>query len=114
MQVQINTDRNITGDEELAAKVETTLTNILERFTDRITRLEVHLGDENSHKSGADDKRCMIEARLKRLQPVAASHQAPTIDLAVTGAAEKLKRAIDSIVGRLGEKRKTVAIKESE
>jgi hypothetical protein len=56
----------------------------------------------------------MIEARLKRLQPVAASHQAPTIDLAVTGAAEKLKRAIDSIVGRLGEKRKTMAIKEPE
>jgi ribosome-associated translation inhibitor RaiA len=114
MQVQINTDRNIKGHEELTQKVEITLVRALDRFTDRITRLEVHLGDENSHKSGADDKRCMIEARLKRLQPIAATHQAPTIDLAVAGAAEKVKRALESTIGRLSNKRKAAAIKEPE
>ena len=114
MQVQINTDRNSKGPEELAQKVESALVSSLDRFTDRITRLEVHLGDENSHKSGADDKRCMIEARLKKLQPIAATHLAPTIDLAVAGAAEKLKRALESTIGRLSDKRKATTIKEPE
>lgn len=115
MQVQINTDRHIVGDEQLAREVETALVKALDRFTDQITRLEVHLGDENSnHKSGADDKRCMIEARLRGLQPIAATHQAPTIDLAVAGAAEKLKRALDSTLGRLSDKRARPATKSSE
>ena len=36
-----------------------------ERFSAHITRVEVHLGDENAGKRGSDDKRCMMEARLE-------------------------------------------------
>lgn len=101
MQIQINTDRNIEGREALALRVEAVVRGVLERFGDRITRVEVHLGDENAHKPGADDKRCLMEARAAGLQPIAVSHHAPAIELAVDGAAEKLARSLDSVLGRL-------------
>ena len=78
MQVQLNTDRQITVDDQLAHQVEAALEGALSRFSDQITRVEVHLSDENSHKGG-DDKRCMLEARLAGLEPMAVSHQAATL-----------------------------------
>jgi hypothetical protein len=78
MQVQLNTDRQITVDDELTHQVEAVVESVLGRFADRITRVEVHLSDENSHKGG-DDKRCMLEARLAGLEPMAVSHQAATL-----------------------------------
>jgi ribosome-associated translation inhibitor RaiA len=73
----------------------------LSRFSDRITRVEVHLSDQNSDKSGQDDKRCMMEARIEGRQPTAVTHQAATLDDAVDGAADKLKRSIESTLERL-------------
>jgi hypothetical protein len=67
--------------------------------------VEVHLSDENSDKkSGVDDMRCLLEARLAGLQPIAVSHEAATLQGAVHGAAEKLKRSLDSTLGRLGDR----------
>jgi hypothetical protein len=43
----------------------------------------------------------MMEARLGGLQPIAVSHQAPTVREAMEAAAEKLERAIDRTLGRL-------------
>jgi ribosome-associated translation inhibitor RaiA len=73
----------------------------LSRFSDRITRVEVHLSDENSDKKrGNDDMRCMMEARLEKRQPIAVTHQAATLDQAVDGAADKLNKMIESALGR--------------
>ena len=47
MQVQINSDRNIHADERLAEFVRDTLNHKLQRFADHLTRIEVHLSDEN-------------------------------------------------------------------
>lgn len=106
MQIQVNTDRNIDGHETLTTHVSTVVVSALSRFSDRITRVEVHLSDENSdQKHGGDDKRCMIEARLEGRQPIAATHVATTVDFAVDGAAAKLCRLIESSVGRLREHR---------
>jgi ribosome-associated translation inhibitor RaiA len=102
MLIQVNTDRNIEGDIALAQQVEAVVRGTLDRFSDQITRVEIHLSDENSDKkSGSDDKRCRLEARLAGHRPIAVSHQAATLELAVDGAAEKLKRSLDSTVGRL-------------
>jgi uncharacterized protein (UPF0335 family) len=103
MQVQFNSDKNIAGVDARTAELESVLTDQLDRFSERITRLEVHLSDVNSHKSGQDDKRCMLEARLAGRDPVVVTHNAATIEEAVNGAAGKLKRALDSTLGRLGE-----------
>lgn len=105
MLIQINTDSNIEGDNALTRQVEVTVSDTLDRFSEQVTRVEVHLSDENSEgKSGAKDKRCMLEVRLAGRQPIAASDQAPTLDQAVRGAAEKMKRLLESTLGRLGDR----------
>ena len=107
MLIQINTDRNVEGDEELSSRVEETLRSSLDRFSDRLTRVEVHLGDENSDKKqGGDDKRCLLEARPSGLKPIAVSHNAPTIELAVDGAVDRFLRALDTELGKLDRQRR--------
>lgn len=101
MHIQVNTDRNIEGREELARRVKAIVEDALRRYSDRITRVEVHLSDENSDKGGEDDKRCMIEARLEGRSPTAVTHHAATVDQAVDGAADKLQRALERTLGRL-------------
>lgn len=99
MQIQLNTDNRIVGSEALAARVDRTVRPALDRFVDRVTRLEVHLNDVNGARAG-DDKRCMLEARVAGEEPVAVSHQAATFELAIDGAKEKLVRALDRVAGK--------------
>ena len=80
---------------------ETVVENTLGHLADHIARIEVHISDENSSKKGAQDKRCMMEARLEGHQPVAVTDDAETIGKAVSGAAGKLKSALDHTIGRL-------------
>ncbi len=103
MLVQINTDSSVTGGEAIAARYRQVVESALERFTDHITRVEVHLSDQNGAKGGEDDKRCVMEARLQGRQPAAVTCHAPSLDQAVDGAADKLARMIDSTLGRLRE-----------
>lgn len=105
MQIQINTDNNIEGREEFATHVKGVVESALSRFSDRLTWIEVHLSDENSDKSGQDDKRCTMEARLEGRQPTAVTHAAATLDQAVDGAADKLGRLLESALGRLRDQR---------
>lgn len=101
MQVRTNTDRNIEGSAEFTAEVESIVLDAVGRFADRITSVEVHVSDENSARGGGVDKRCVMEARVGGLPPIAVTHQAITIELALSGAADKLARSIDSTLGRL-------------
>ena len=101
MNIQINTDNHITGREELANEAKAAVEKALRRFAGQITRVEVHLGDENSHKGGEKDKRCAMEARVEGRQPVAVTHEADTITQAINGAAGKLERSLDSTLGKL-------------
>jgi ribosomal subunit interface protein len=101
MLIQINTDDNITNTDALTGHVESVVKDALDRFADQITRVEVHLSDENSDKkSGSADMRCLLEARLAGLQPISVSAEAATVAQAVDGATRKLKRSLDSTLGR--------------
>jgi ribosome-associated translation inhibitor RaiA len=101
MQIQINSENNIKISQEHIDRFKEIISAALDRYSDQITRVEAHLSDENSRKKGPDDKRCLLEARLEGLQPVAASNIASTLELAVSGAAGKLKQSLASIKGRL-------------
>jgi ribosome-associated translation inhibitor RaiA len=101
MQIQINTDHNIHGYESAAASVRATVENALRHLSTQITRVDVHLGDENAGKRGDDDKRCMMEARLEGHQPVAVTHYAATVVRAIDGAAEKMVHRLDRMLGRM-------------
>jgi ribosome-associated translation inhibitor RaiA len=109
MQVQINTDHNIEGHEALAAHVSGVVESALDRFSDQVTRVEVHLTDEVGHKNGQDDKRCVMEARLQGRQPIAVTHHAGTVHQAVDGAAVKLTRLLESTIGRLRDQESRAA-----
>lgn len=100
MKIQVNTDVHIEGRDALAARVDAAVAHALQRFQDHVTRVEVHLSDQNGDKSGQQDKRCVMEARLEGRQPIAATDEAATLDQAVRGAADKLARLIDSQLGR--------------
>ena len=104
MQIQINSGHNIEVHEALAAEISGVVEGALSRFSDHITRVEVHLSDESSDKKvGHDDMRCMMEARLERRQPIAVTHQAASLDQAINGAADKLTRLVEHTLGRLRE-----------
>ncbi|MEO5926449.1 MAG: HPF/RaiA family ribosome-associated protein [Bryobacteraceae bacterium] len=100
MHIQINTDHNIEGREALATYVREVVENALNLVSGHITRMVVHLSDENSDKSGPNDKRCVMEARLEGCQPIVITHQASTINDAVCDAADKLARLIESTLER--------------
>ncbi len=114
MQIQVNTDDNIEGRERLIGRVEAEVGATLARFSDQVTRVEVHLGDENAGKSGGADKRCRMEARPSGQQPVAVTHHAATLEEAYEGAAKKLRNLLESRFGRQHDHKGTASIRDNE
>lgn len=101
MQIQINTDKNISGDDRLTQHVEEQLRESLERFSEKITRIEAHISDQNSAAKGGEDKRCMLEARLAGLQPISVSASGEHVNETVDEAIRKLRRSLESTLGKL-------------
>lgn len=101
MKIQFNNSKNMTGIEELRASLTALISEELKRFRRKISRLEVHLSDEDGLKNGLNDKRCMIEARLEGRQPIAVTNHANTHEQAVIGAIDKLRNSLETIIGRL-------------
>jgi len=105
MQILINADHNIKGGKTLADSVRATVEDALSRFSAHITRIEVHLADENAAKSGGNDKRCVMEARLEGHPPVAVTEHAATTGQAIDGAADRLVHLLEHTLGRLHDHR---------
>lgn len=98
MLIQINTDRNIDGSAEMIAHFTGVVKEQLSRFEENITRLEVHLSDENAHRDAGSDKKCVLEARLKGKDPIVVTTTEDTIHKAVKLAAEKMFLTLDKII----------------
>jgi ribosome-associated translation inhibitor RaiA len=101
MLIQINTGNNIDGSERMSNYFSGVIESALSRFDEHITRVEAHLSDENSGKEGPDDKRCMLEVRVKGLQPIVVTHKAENLDQAVSGAADKMKNNLETTIGKI-------------
>lgn len=104
MKIQLNTDKNIQGTENLENFVSEKLSNSLKRFADHITRIEVHLSDQNADKGGPDDVHCKIEARVQGMQPVMVLSKSASKEKALDEAIKKMKAALDSILGKMKNK----------
>jgi ribosome-associated translation inhibitor RaiA len=100
MQIQINSDHTITTSEPFSNFARQLIENTLHNHKSQITRIEVHMSDENGEKSGADDKRCVLEARLAGRKPTAVTEYADTLEGAISGAADKLKHALIKILDK--------------
>ena len=105
MLTHVFSDKHIDSDKRTQDWVTATVEVTLERHLEFLTRVEVHLSDENGGKSGPKDKRCKMEARPKGHQPILVSHDADSLTQAVEGAAEKLEHALEHLFGKLRGKR---------
>ena len=105
MLTHVFSDKHIDSDKRTQDWVTATVEVTLERHLEFLTRVEVHLSDDNGGKSGPKDKRCKMEARPKGHQPILVSHDADSLTQAVEGAAEKLEHALEHLFGKLRGKR---------
>jgi len=112
MQIQVNTDDHVQGRAALTAWVEKEVMTALGRFSEHVTRVEVHLGDENAGKSGSADKRCMMEARPSGQPPLSVTHQASSLDEACRGAIRKLKGVLDGKFAKLHDHKGSESIRD--
>lgn len=112
MNIFINTANDLKSSENFHEQIRQTITDSLGSHGAHITRIEVHLSDENGGKFGIDDKRCLLEARIERMKPLAVSHHAGNLLLAVEGATDKLNKSIEHIVGRRQSQRDHKSVSE--
>lgn len=101
MIIQINTDKTIIGDKKAMDYFTSQISDALSRFNNYITRIEIHLKDLNGKKDGFNDISCLLEARIKGSSPIAVSSQADTIELAISAAINKIKSALNSLLGKI-------------
>ena len=101
MEILINTDNNIEGTAEMIAYFKTSIAENFDRFSNHLTRIEVKISDQNGDKSVGNDKKCVMEARLKGMQPTVVTSHSPTVEKSIKEASDKLKTALDTVMGRL-------------
>ncbi|WP_320816092.1 HPF/RaiA family ribosome-associated protein [Flavobacterium sp.] len=101
MIVQINTDKNIEGYSRMNEFFSGEIKKELARFDNKVTRAEVHLGDENGDKFGKNDKRCLIEVRVEGKSPIAVTTHADSIEKAFSEGIVKIKRSLDNTLEKM-------------
>ena len=106
MKIQFNTDKTIRGEERYQYHFTSVIEETLKRFRHTITRIEIHLSDQNGTKDGSNDTLCLLEARLEGRKPIAVSCKADSEASAVYGASDKLKAMLTTIFGRVHDQEK--------
>ena len=98
---QFNTDRTIHGDQQQQEYFEALITHEINRYSSHISRIDVHLSDENGNKKGETKVRCLLEAQILHNPPIVVIEQSDTVELAVAGALRKLKTSLERIHERI-------------
>lgn len=105
MEIQINTANNLEGRQAATERLETAVRDRLSRFEDRLTRVELHVGDEAGERNDGADIRCQIEARPAGHDPVSVSDQSDSIDQATAGALGKLTTVLERTFGKATDRK---------
>jgi ribosome-associated translation inhibitor RaiA len=115
MEINVNTDNTIDRHQGLDERVREAVEASIGRFGEHVRRVDVHLSNQNGQKHADGDNYCMMEARVSGYEPVVVHAHAENLHLSISGAAGKLKRALDSALGRLNDKkmRETVPVGET-
>jgi len=100
MHIQVNAVHQVEGHAGLVDYLHKLIESSLSHVRDHVTRVEVHLTDENANKGGDNDKKCVMEARMEGRQPVAVHHLAGTVDQAIGGAIEKLSALLEKQIAK--------------
>ena len=100
MRVQVNSDKTIEVSADLKQAVKEHLSKSFSRYGGRITRVELHFSDLNGARGGADDKRCLMEARPSGMDPMVVTNNGSTLDEAYKGATRKMVRKLTTQFAR--------------
>lgn len=101
MMILINTDNNIQASEDTLEILKGNLAKSLDRYDEYLTRLEVKFSDVNAAKSGENDKKCVIEARPKGLQPIVVTSFGNSIENAMSEGVNKMRASLDTAIGKM-------------
>src|SRR5580658_5083704 len=101
MIIQFNSDHHGTATEAFKAPLIASISEKLSRIDEHITRLDVHLKDENGSKGGLNDKRCMLEAHVQGSHLISVTSHANTYEQALSAAIDKLKSSLSTVEGRM-------------
>lgn len=114
MKIQINTDNSVEGTEALAQTVDTALRAALDRYGDRLTRVEAHISehDDNAGNEGRGS-RCLLEARPSGLDPLVVTGSADTVERACHDATQKMQRLLSSTFGRIDARNADETIRQN-
>ena len=97
MQILLHSDSNTDGGHLMAEHLQKVVQDAMERFAERVTRVEAHLSDVNSQaRSSDDDIHCTLEARLVGHDAIVVKDHAGNAHQAIEGAVRKLKRAVET------------------
>ena len=98
--IQINY-KDLPHSDALEAHINKEVEAALSHHADRVTRVEVHVGDESSvRKHTPMDKRCMFEIRPAGFDPLSIEEHADDIFEAVSAASGKAKRALTRLLDK--------------
>lgn len=100
MEIKINTDNHIHVTEEHREEYRQMLHKSLARFDEYVTRCDIYFSDENNAKKAIDDKKCVIEARVKGRHEETVTYNADTLKHAFDGALEKIKAVLSKVVDK--------------
>jgi hypothetical protein len=115
MEIQIISDKNVTVDAKLSGAIESDVLRLLRKFEPRLTRLEVHLSDLNSSsKRWLKDMRCLLEARRAGQKPVSVVFEAASVEQAFRGAANKMKRLLETSFGKSSKQTSQKSARETK
>ena len=92
MQIQIN-GADVKATPAIEETVENEVTHALRHHAEQVTRVEVHLHDENGPKHGKD-MRVVMEVRLAGHQPMTVDSHGVDLYAVVKDTASKLERAV--------------------
>ena len=99
MQVLLQSDPNTDGSPAMTQHLKTVVEEALDRFGDRLTRVQAHLAAAEGHAKTADDKvQCTLEAYLAGADVIVVKNHAASAHQAIDGAVRKLRRAVETQV----------------
>lgn len=101
MQVLLHSAPHTDARHGMADHLEAVVKAALNRFGERVTRVEGHLTDDDgSAKAGANGVQCTLEARLLGLDAVVVEERAGNAHQAIEGAVRKLKRVVGAAIAK--------------
>ncbi len=100
MKILINSDKTIHSSASLQDNLKDILHKELSHYQPKLSRIDVHLTDQNGVKEGVNDILCLIEAHIDGRPSALASEQADTVELAFSGALDHLVSSLERDFGR--------------